>query len=57
MERVLNTEGSTKTRTPDVPEWKFRRDLWRKSKPTTGASGVLDSENEDYIAAVLQDPS
>ena len=43
--------------TPDVPEWKLRRDLWRKSKPTTGASGVLDSGNEDYIAAVLQDPA
>ena len=42
---------------PDVPEWKFRRDLWRRSTPTARATGVLNSENDDYIASVLQDPA
>ena len=40
---------------PDVPEWKFRRDLWRKSNPSVRATGVLNSENEDYIASMLHD--
>ena len=30
---------------PDIPEWKFRRDLWRKSNPTGRASGILNSDN------------
>ena len=42
---------------PDIPEWKFRRDLWRKSNPTARASGVLNSENNDYIESMLQDPA
>ena len=41
---------------PDIQEWKFRRGLWRKSKPQAPKTGVLNSENEDYIASVLQDP-
>ena len=40
---------------PDIPEWKFRRDLWRKSNPTARASGILSSENDDYIESMLQD--
>ena len=42
---------------PDIPEWKFRRDLWRKSNPTARASGVLNSENNDYLESMLQDPA
>ena len=42
---------------PDIPEWKFRRALWRKSNPTARASGVLNSENNDYIESMLQDPA
>ena len=42
---------------PDVQEWKFRRSLWRLSNPTARATGVLNSENDDYIADRLQDPS
>ena len=42
---------------PDFNEWKFRRDLWRKSNPQAKATGVLTSENEDYIASVLHDPA
>ena len=42
---------------PDIPEWKFRRDLWKRSNPTARASGILNSENDDYIASVLQDPA
>ena len=40
---------------PDVQEWKFRRDLWRKANSQVGTTGVLNSENEDYIASMLQD--
>jgi SNF2 family DNA or RNA helicase len=40
---------------PDVQEWKFRRDLWRKSNPSVRATGVLNSENEDYLTSMLQD--
>ena len=42
---------------PDVPEWKYRRNLWRRANPDTRVSGVLNSENEDYIATMLQDPA
>ena len=42
---------------PDIPEWKFRRDLWKKSNPTARASGILSSENDDYIESMLQDPA
>ena len=42
---------------PDIPEWKFRRDLWRKSNPTARAPGVLNSENNDYLESMLQDPA
>ena len=42
---------------PDVQEWKFRRSLWRQSSPTARATGVLNSENDDYIADRLRDPS
>ena len=43
--------------TLDVPEWKFRRDLWRKSNHNTRGSVVLNSDNEDYIASILQAPT
>ena len=39
----------------DVQEWKIRRDLWRKANPSARASGILNSENEDFIASQLQD--
>ena len=42
---------------PDIPEWKFRRDLWKKSNPTARVSGILSSENDDYIESMLQDPA
>ena len=41
----------------DIPEWKYRRDLWKKSNPTARASGILSSENNDYIESMLQDPA
>lgn len=40
---------------PDIQEWKFRRSLWRESNPAARATGVLNSDNDDYIAARLQD--
>lgn len=42
---------------PDVQEWKFRRDLWRRSNPSESAPGVLNSDNDDFIASMLQDPA
>ena len=41
----------------EIPEWRFRRDLWKKSNPTARASGILSSENNDYIESMLQDPA
>ena len=41
---------------PDVQEWKFRRDLWKKSNPSVRAPGILNSVNEDFVASMLQDP-
>ena len=42
---------------PDIPEWKLRRDLWKKANPTARAPGILGSENDDYIESMLQDPA
>ena len=42
---------------PDVQEWKFRRDLWRKANLNTRASALLNSDNEDFIASRLQNPA
>ena len=41
---------------PDLVEWKYRRDLWRKTNlPDTGYF-LLTSDNDDYIASQLDDP-
>ena len=42
---------------PGLQEWKFRRDLWRKSGAATERNPVLNSENDDYITLRLKDPS
>ena len=39
----------------DPQEWRFRRDMWRKSNPNSRASGLLGSNNDDYIDSQLQD--
>ena len=41
----------------DLPEWKFRRDLWRKTNPPETGDFLLASENDDYIASQLDDPN
>ncbi len=41
---------------PDLPEWKYRRDLWRKTNPSETDNLLLDSDNDDYIAGQLNDP-
>ena len=40
----------------DLPEWKFRRDLWRKTNPPETGDFLLASDNDDYIASQLDDP-
>ena len=42
---------------PDLQDWKFRRDLWRKSNPDARASVVLASDNDLYLAGRLQNPA
>lgn len=41
----------------DLQKWKFRRNLWRRSNPAVRATGLLNSDNEDFIASRLQDPA
>ena len=41
---------------PDLQEWKFRRELWRKSGAAPQRNPVLNSENDDYINLRLKDP-
>ena len=41
----------------DLPEWKFRRDLWRKTNPPETGDFLLASDNDDYIASQLDDPN
>ena len=41
---------------PDLAEWKYRRDLWRKTNPPDTSDFLLDSDNDDYIARQLDDP-
>ena len=41
---------------PGLQEWKFRRDLWRKSGAAPERNPVLNSENDDYITLRLKDP-
>ena len=41
---------------PDLQEWKFRRELWRKSGAAPPRNPVLNSENDDYINLRLKDP-
>ena len=43
--------------TPDLAEWKYRRDLWRKSNPPDTTDFLLSSDNDDYIASQLDDPA
>ena len=38
---------------PDIHEWKFRRDLWRKTNPPDTGELILETENDDFIAAQL----
>ena len=42
---------------PDLPEWKYRRDLWRKTNPPETGDFLLGSDNDDYIASQLDDPA
>ncbi len=42
---------------PDIAEWKYRRDLWRKTNPPDTSDFLLDSDNNDYIARQLDDPA
>ena len=42
---------------PDLAEWKYRRDLWRKTNPTETSDFLLGSDNDDYIASQLDDPA
>jgi len=42
---------------PDLTEWKYRRDLWRKTNPPDTGDFLLASDNDDYIASQLDDPA
>ncbi len=42
---------------PDLAEWKYRRDLWRKTNPPDTYDFLLASDNDDYIASQLDDPA
>ena len=42
---------------PDMGEWKYRRDLWRKTNPPDTNDFLLGSENDDYIASQLEEPA
>ena len=42
---------------PDLAEWKYRRDLWRKTDPPDTGDFLLASDNNDYIASQLDDPA
>ena len=42
---------------PDLAEWKYRRDLWRKTDPPDAGDFLLDSDNDDYLANQLDDPA
>ena len=42
---------------PDLAEWKYRRDLWRKTNPPDTGDFLLGSDNDDYIASQLDDPA
>ncbi len=41
---------------PDLAEWKYRRDLWRKTGPPDTGDFLLSSDNDDYIAESLKEP-
>lgn len=41
----------------DLAEWKYRRDLWRKTNPPDTSDFLLASDNDDYIASQLDDPA
>ena len=42
---------------PDLAEWKYLRDLWRKTDPPDTGDFLLFSDNDDYITESLKDPS
>ena len=42
---------------PDLSEWKYRRDLWRKTNPPDTDDFLLTSDNDDYIVSQLDDPA
>ena len=42
---------------PDLAEWKYRRDLWRKTNPPHVGDFLIDSDNDDYIASQIDDPA
>ncbi len=46
-----------KAEPPDLAEWKYLRDLWRKTNPPETGDFLLVSDNDDYIAESLKDPS
>ncbi len=41
---------------PDLAEWKYRRDLWRRANPPDPGDFLLSSDNDDYVAESLKDP-
>ena len=42
---------------PDLAEWKYLRELWRRTNPPDPGDLLLSSENDDYIAGQLADPA
>lgn len=41
----------------DLVEWKYRSNLWRKTDPPDAGDILPDSNNDDFIAIQLNDPS
>ena len=43
---------------PDLAEWKYPRDLWRKTDPPHVSDFLIDNDNDDYCPArQLDDPA
>lgn len=63
--KLLSPEGWNETEyrrfhrneSPDLAEWKYRRDLWRKTAPPETGDFLLASDNDDYINRELKDPA
>ena len=41
---------------PNLREWKARRELWRRTNPESVFDAVLNSNNDDYIVSEISDP-